>query len=85
MHLNNAESLIESNQILLFFFYCESNRSEFAKIALESIRCLPKDSQLFFTVIGQTEDFACVSMCILSILIICVEKYLKSCKNEVKN
>ncbi len=57
--------IVNSNQIK---FYCELIVLNLQKIALESIRCLPKDSQLFFTVIGQTEGFACVSMCILSIL-----------------
>ncbi len=82
--MNPVNTLKECRIVNPIKFYCESNCSEFAKIALESNRkpvyresnrfaVYPKIhssiySQLFFTVIGQTEDFTCVSMCILSIL-----------------
>ncbi len=66
--VNPIESNFIVNLIVLNLQKSLLNRIENLSIALESIRCLPKDSQLFFTVIGQTEDFACVSMCILSIL-----------------
>ncbi len=66
--VNPIESNFIVNRIVLNLQKSLLNRIENLCIVNRIDSLSTQNSQLFFTVIGQTEDFVCVSMCILSIL-----------------